>query len=340
MGYDTSNVLIHRSVSSKGHATNTSLQDNDVISHHHSCNDNNSKSLRQRRLFTRRATRISTRVLIVAVIVQLAVILLSRHCREGGRLLSHRFSSSHPLVVQAPSTRLNTVIRLQHHKNPPRLIQSRENRDWRDENKRRPEHKLAPPSIPEGCEGEEWMTEMHPSCLDIHEIDMTDFFFNKERTHVTAQNNKRRKKFRFIGEGGFRATFMFHEEATGARRVLKTLVFDEDNRDFNPRNYDRMRRDAIISEQLTASPYIADIFGYCGQAAVFDYSNEENMDYIYEQKTKPTKDELFQVAYDVAQSVADAHHLNAKGRSTVVHMDIKPGKCFGGPLFRRHMVVF
>jgi serine/threonine protein kinase len=151
---------------------------------------------------------------------------------------------------------------------------------------------------------------------------MTDFFFNEQRKSVVIHGKKRRKKFRFIGEGGFRAAFMI-TEYDGTRRVLKTLIYDDD-RDFNPLNFERMRRDAVISEQLTASPYIADIYGYCAQSALVDYSNNRDLDYIFEQKTKPTKDELFQIAHDVAQSIADAHHFNDEGRATIVHMDIKP----------------
>lgn len=89
---------------------------------------------------------------------------------------------------------------------------------------------------------------------------------------------------------------------------------------------DRMRRDAIVSEQLTSSKYIADIYGYCGQAALVDYSEEEDMLKLFRQGVVPEKSALFQIAHDVAQSVADAHHFNEEGRATIAHMDIKPNQ--------------
>ena len=178
------------------------------------------------------------------------------------------------------------------------------------------------PKITEKCEAEEWVHDLHPSCLQFHSIDMTDFFLNDKRTSVGVNGKEDREKFRFIAEGGFRAAFMI-TEFDGTRRVLKTLRY-ANNRDFDHRNLDRMRRDAVVSEQLTASPYIADIYGYCAQSALVDYSNGQDLDYIFDQKINPTKDELFQIAHDVAQSVADAHHFNKEGRATIVHMDIKP----------------
>ena len=242
--------------------------------------------------------------------------------REYRFALFPKDATHYPVIVQATADHdFDRVIRLSRHNKPHHLIHNRENRYWINRNKHRPEHKPVTP-IPETCQEEDWMNDLHPACLDIHEIDMTDFFFNTKRDYVYIDGRKRRKKMRFIGEGGFRNAIMFHEEATGKRRVLKTLVYDDDNRDFTPRNYDKMRRDAVISEQLTASPYIADIYGYCGQSSVVDYSNEKDLDYIYDQD--PTKDELFQIAHDVAQSIADAHHLNEQGRATIVHMDIKP----------------
>lgn len=65
---------------------------------------------------------------------------------------------------------------------------------------------------------------------------------------------------------------------------------------------------------------------YCGDAALVDYSNEEDMLKLFKQGVKPSKDSLFQIAHDVAQSVADAHHFNKHGRATVAHLDIKPNQ--------------
>jgi hypothetical protein len=213
-----------------------------------------------------------------------------------------------------------------------RYIQNRENRYWINHEIRK--HK-DPEQVPEGCVAEaDWMSDVHPLCNNVHEVDMTDFLFNPQRTTTVRirseggrhHHHRRRQKFRLIGKGGFRAAFLFYESQGTRRRVLKTLLYRHD-RNFTPRTFDRMRRDAVASEQLTFSKYVVDIYGYCGMSALVDYSDSDDMLSLFENKTtSPNKDELFQIAHDVAQSVADAHHFNEHGRATIVHMDIKPNQ--------------
>lgn len=72
-----------------------------------------------------------------------------------------------------------------------------------------------PEGVPEGCVAEaEWASDHHPACNDMHEVDMNDYFFKKSRNFVRINGHKRRKKFRMIGRGGFRAAFLFHECAS------------------------------------------------------------------------------------------------------------------------------
>lgn len=235
---------------------------------------------------------------------------------SGGMLLLQEFRP-HPLMVQTFT--LSDVTRLLIETNPTHFIHNRENMYWI--NHGTSEYKPAS-TLPEGCEAQDWMTDLHPSCLDIHQVDMTDFFFTPQRTSVTIHGEEKRDKFRFIGRGGFRFAFLFHQEEQGF--VIKTLKYHED-KDFNHRNFDYMRRDAVISEQLTSSPYIANMYGYCGHSVLVDYSPGKDMDWLFEDGPKPTKDELFQIANDVAHSVAAAAHYDkTTGRATIVHMDLKP----------------
>ena len=228
-----------------------------------------------------------------------------------------------PIMVQSESLQFTNVTTLTLVQDPPHVIENRRNRYWI--NHEIHQHK-DPEEVPEGCVAEaDWMNENHPSCNNVHEVDMNDFFFNPQRTTIRISNgHHHRQKFRLIGKGGFRSAFLFHE-SDGTRRVLKTLLY-RDDRSFTPRTFDRMRRDAVASEQLTASKYIVDIYGYCGMSALVDYSDSDDMLSLFKKEKTPEKDELFQIAHDVAQSVADAHHFNKQGRATIVHMDIKPNQ--------------
>jgi hypothetical protein len=114
-------------------------------------------------------------------------------------------------------------------------------------------------------------------------------------------------------------------EYDGTKRALKTLRYAE-NQSFDERNFERHRVDAVAMEQLTASPYVADVYGYCANSALVDYSSHADLYSIFKRGNNPTKDERFNIALDTASTVADMHHFNWDGRATMVHMDIKPAQ--------------
>jgi serine/threonine protein kinase len=129
----------------------------------------------------------------------------------------------------------------------------------------------------------------------------------------------------YIHDGGFRTAWRI-TEYDGTLRVLKTLKFIA-KRHFDLDNLERHRRDAIATEQLTASSYIADIYGHCAQSALVDYSDKGSMYHIFKhQDDLYTHDELFQIAFDAVAAVADTHHFNEDNRATIVHHDIKPNQ--------------
>ena len=86
----------------------------------------------------------------------------------------------------------------------------------------------------------------------------------------------------FLGQGWFRAAWRmdiqglneyndeeeeyYHEESV----VLKTLRYE---REFLEEYYELHRRDALAMERLTASPYVLDVYGYCGQSAINELAN-------------------------------------------------------------------
>lgn len=222
-----------------------------------------------------------------------------------------------PIVVQIEGT-IDAILPLQLEAKPAHLIKQRKNRYW--VNHRIYAH-VQLKELEDGCEYlGSWMNDIHPSCNIIHEIDTTDFFMNKNRTSVRVDGAKRRKHTFHIGSGAYRNAFMV-TEFNGARRVLKTFRY-ADNLNVHHQSIEKMRLDAVAMEQLTASPYVADIYGYCSLSSLVDYSNEDDLSEIFYQKQ--SKDNLYEIAYAVAASVADTHHPNAEGRPTIVHLDIKP----------------
>ena len=117
---------------------------------------------------------------------------------------------------------------------------------------------------------------------------------------------------------------------TGAKHVLKILEWDTG---YTDRNFDRVRRDALIMERLTGSPYIVNIYSYCGFAQVVELGREGNLDNVIYDPDKPLPGPLkLRLANQVARALADAHDIDGDGRSSISHGDyaskqyIKVGK--------------
>jgi hypothetical protein len=202
---------------------------------------------------------------------------------------------------------------------PTSFIKNRKNHYWLNHGV---ESWRIPDTVPEGCKILNKHNKDHyPTCNNIHGIDMTDIWLFPDRHAVTFEGVTRQSKFRHIGEGGFRNAF-YISEYNGTRRVLKTMVW-RDDRPFDISTHERNRKDAAITSQLTSSPLVADIYGYCAMAAFVDYSNDWDLFYIFDDEV-PSREELLDLAVDIAQSVADSHLPDEKGRPTLVHNDLKP----------------
>jgi hypothetical protein len=224
-----------------------------------------------------------------------------------------------------------SAIRLELQANPTRFIEDRRNHYWRDHGVTG-HHSGGRQSfaLEEGCEVlEKWQVEHNPSCNKMHEIDMTHFYHTDtvkapDKHGVQRTYRRRRQIVRYIADGGFRIAWMV-SEYDGTKRALKTLKYVK-KRHFDERNFERHRVDAVAMEQLTASPYVADVYGYCADSALVDYSAEADLYEIFEREIPPTKNELFKIAHDAASAVADMHHFNKDGRATIVNLDIKPNQ--------------
>jgi hypothetical protein len=111
------------------------------------------------------------------------------------------------------------------------------------------------------------------------------------------------------------------QEYDGTKRALKMKSY-ESERGFYERIWDKHQRDALVLEQTSNSPYIMNIYGYCMNLIIVDYSDKCSLYHIFD--SEPSKEELLKVAHDVACGVRDAHHFDERDRATVVNADIGP----------------
>jgi hypothetical protein len=95
----------------------------------------------------------------------------------------------------------------------------------------------------------DWMKTSFPSCNHLHESDLTDL-------KAETRHNER---VRLLGGGYWRDVWKV-KNSVNEKVVLKTLRYQHD---FEERNYDRHRRDAVAMERLTWSPNVSSSRLYC-----------------------------------------------------------------------------
>lgn len=176
------------------------------------------------------------------------------------------------------------------------------------------EHRALKREVDKGCKnvGKEWAHDYNPNCNTIHASGMEEL----------ADSSGQRLN-RIVGNGSNRDVWAIHEY-DGTPRVLKTVQIDKKFDDLGL--FDRNRRDAVASEQLSKSPFVMNIYGHCGYTAIYDFSDGGELSDIFKGETTPTKEELLQIAYDSAAGVADSHLVDKKGRASIAHADIKPAQ--------------
>jgi len=146
----------------------------------------------------------------------------------------------------------------------------------------------------------QWQLEAYPTCNKLHETDMN--------------------KLRHVGQGGFRDVWAM-KEWNGITIAVKTLG---DRKKYTYREYDRHRRDAVAMSLLTSSKHIPNIYGYCTNSGMFDFSPDGSMDdHIFEQKKQWTKRQELQFSWQVTAALADVHGIGMrKDSSSISHTDI------------------
>jgi hypothetical protein len=120
-----------------------------------------------------------------------------------------------------------------------------------------------------------WQKTSFPTCNVIHEFDGAAPWTAPSRARHDKMGSSvigRHKLYRMIGYGFWRDVWIVHgPSATIAETaIFKTMRYIHD---YTPRNYDRMRRDAVAMERLSASPFIVDLYAYCGTSSFSEYGN-------------------------------------------------------------------
>lgn len=116
---------------------------------------------------------------------------------------------------------------------------------------------------------EEWQLQSFPTCNSVHELGFPTLNSNIKYIARGSIRTVWKVKTNFIEMSSSKGSnkkksqrkFRKKEEST----ILKVLYFDGR---FDPQQFDSHRRDAVATERLTSSKYVADIYSFCGQTSL------------------------------------------------------------------------
>ena len=186
-----------------------------------------------------------------------------------------------------------------------------------------------------------WQTQSNPNCNTIHEINLV-----ASSADVPSVKAPPEDSLLVLGEGWFRTTWRLDrimprtagdgKEKTTPQEsvVLKTLRIA---REYLSEYYELHRRDAVAMERLTASPFVVNVYGYCGQSAIneladFPFPGVQNLENFNRRmrgkESSYTNAIKLRMAASIALGVADIH----AGGSTdpddmnvyMTHYDLNP----------------
>ena len=173
-----------------------------------------------------------------------------------------------------------------------------------------------------GCERAPWQDFSFPTCNDIHEIDLAAFL-----SKVAKRKDRRSRNgvpLGYLSDGLWRTVWSVLPRDADQPVVIKMMKGEHD---VDERNLDRHRRDALVMERLTSSPYVVDIFGYCGNTILTEYIATTLDDIIRDESfnttnfpSRQTSQGRLRLALDVAKGV-DALHSIPGG--PIVHADLQ-----------------
>mmetsp|Transcript_17272 Transcript_17272/g.25352 ORF Transcript_17272/g.25352 Transcript_17272/m.25352 type:complete len:724 (+) Transcript_17272:457-2628(+) len=173
----------------------------------------------------------------------------------------------------------------------------------------------------EQCVKPDWQTKSFPNCNEIHSVDLKEIILLQRRgrgrgirgvtlplesgmgmaldgksgTDLTAEEVEEANKAGYIGSGLWR--HVWRVGAGGENRyvnntdgdgsdTLAVLKMMKAEHKYDTRNFDRHRRDALVMERFTSSPYVVSIYGFCGNTLLSEYVGKTLDEVIYPPKKK------------------------------------------------------
>ena len=157
-----------------------------------------------------------------------------------------------------------------------------------------------------------WQTTFHPTCNEFHSHSMLQDV-NNDALSILSTKGFWRYAWELQDEQENSNSSATTNHASSI--VFKNLKLDHS---YEEAYYENNRVDAVSMERLTSSPYVVDIYGYCGMSVYTEYAGQAISNVV--DKLPPL--EKLKLAQQVAQGVADVHTIDGDEKVSLVHNDL------------------
>lgn len=152
----------------------------------------------------------------------------------------------------------------------------------------------------------EWQTKSFPTCNYLHEVmDPTELYY--------------------LSHGYFRSVFELlvdYGETSRKPKLVALKLLNYPGHKVNDRNMVRHARDATIAGMLKSSPNVVDIYGYCGNSALYEYGSKKLGSAMMVGEDKANDMKMLRLFSDIANGLKDVHALGGGKYPAVSHTDI------------------
>lgn len=122
----------------------------------------------------------------------------------------------------------------------------------------------------------DWHSFSFPTCNEFHALDIGSGVVAAAASNMPAdKSGEVRVKYGFAGAS--RESWLIEssmcingEHYCDGTTILRSLRWREV---YDEMIYDKQRIDAIVSERLTSSPHVIDVYGFCGASALNEYAD-------------------------------------------------------------------
>jgi serine/threonine protein kinase len=159
----------------------------------------------------------------------------------------------------------------------------------------------------------DWQSTFYPTCNEFHAVDAPEALLDRNLWMI-SNNGYWRYAWEVMENKTKQWTDdSWDEYSHDSSIVLRTFKLEHA---YEEAYFENNRVDAIAMERLTKSPYVINMFGYCGMSVLTEYAGQN----VGQVMGKLDPLEKLELAKMIAQGVNDVHSIG--GEISLVHNDL------------------